>query len=331
VRGKRRIKVILDTNIWTYLAQSKAFDKLVSQAYLNSIDIVVPPTVVTELRAIGNASLRRVALEGVTREQWSRSMSEAYSECMEIKSEIARLRPHWLVANPNYVEFNRLRYDWIRRKGGFWERARNETEDRVTDESVRADRELLLARKQSYEIRGRLKDEKQQLDVDLSDVGWQPDASEPGYRGFPVHYWRAQSLVHYSRELMYYTSPYREWLDNEIDVFSMLSDRASMNSLWWYEMDPARIPRQWLRSAFEFLQCWKRVTDGTPGDSSLASYLVEAEFVVSADKNLCLFANKCNEQAPFKCARAIRVSGGESGVNELFQIFHELNITMQRV
>ena len=55
-------------------------------------------------------------------------------------------------------------------------------------------------------------------------------------------------------------------LDSEIDVPAMLSSTESMNRLWLHELDPAAVPRQWLRGSFEFLQAWHKVTTGTPGD-----------------------------------------------------------------
>jgi hypothetical protein len=125
------------------------------------------------------------------------------------------------------------------------------------------------------------------------------------------------SLVIAKAELQVYASPYREWLDSEVDVFTMLYEEASMNRLWLHELDPSNVPRQWLRGAFEFLQAWSQVTDGTPGDSALAGYLVDADYALSADRNFVRFAERCHSEAPFPTARSQVISGGATGVQDL--------------
>lgn len=100
----------------------------------------------------------------------------------------------------------------------------------------------------------------------------------------------------------------------------MLSNDESMNRLWFHELDARNVPRQWMRGAFEFLAAWHKVTSGTPGDCTLATYLPEADTVVSADKNFITFANRCNAEAPFKTATGVRVQGGEAGVRDLLEL-----------
>lgn len=122
---------------------------------------------------------------------------------------------------------------------------------------------------------------------------------------------------------MIYASPYREWLDSEVDVMSMLADRESMNWLWLHELDARNVPRQWMRGSFEFLMAWHKVTRGTPADCTLATYLMEADVVVSADKNFVYFANRCNAEAPFETAKAVKARGGDEAVHDLFALIAE--------
>jgi hypothetical protein len=97
----------------------------------------------------------------------------------------------------------------------------------------------------------------------------------------------------------------------------MLSSTESMNRLWLHELDPAAVPRQWLRGSFEFLQAWHKVTTGTPGDTRLATHLVDADIIVSADKNFVRFAERCREEAPFKIGKALRAQANRAGVDEV--------------
>lgn len=315
------MRLFLDTNVWSYFSDHDAGADLAKVARIAGAQIVVSPGVVDELKALPSAEARRRALKLVGRADWVRLMPEIYSECCEIKAEIRRLRPEWLLPNPKLAYVNQLRYDWVRRAGGYWHRAAQDVAELETDESVRADEELRLAREESYSIRKRLSAQKVQAgDTHLQDVGYIPDDGTVGWDGVPVAYWRVPSLHFFRRELQIYASPVREWLDSEVDVAAMLANPALMNHLWLHELSDSATPRQWLRGAFEFLQGWHRVTDGTPGDSCLATHLVEADRLITADKNFARFATRCNTEAPFRTAVACRVAGGRTGVDETLGI-----------
>jgi hypothetical protein len=323
-RVKRRL--LLDTNIWSEIAKLDAGVELGKAARSSSIEILVTPTIVEEIRAIPDASRRLKALRLVTQPSWTRLMPEPFLECAELKAEIKRLRPEWVIANPNYAEVNRLRYDWVRKSGGFWERARVDAPRRVTDESIRGETEHHLAREEAEAIRKRTFESGENGSAThLEHVAYMPATGTRGWSGKPVHYWRAPSLFTFRNELMIYASPYREWIDNEVDVFAMLADDASMNHLWFHELNPRNVPSQWMRGAFEFLAAWHKVTPGTPGDCTLATVFPQADLIVSADKNLVVFANRCNAEAPFNTAKGIAVKGGPSGVEELIALLEVYN------
>lgn len=304
------MRLFLDTNIWSYVADCGAGSDLARAAKRSKAEIVVSPAVVDEVRALPNEDARNRVLALVTDPQWKRLMPESFSESVEVKQEILRLRPAWKIASPKLAEVNRLRYDWVRQSGGFWHRARTGVAPKETDESLRADRELALAKDESYQIRQRLISARSAAGTHLQHVAGLPNAGTPGWSGDPVHYWRVPSLYFFRRELLIDASPAREWIDSEVDVAAMMSDAASMNRLWLHEMDPHNVPRQWLRGAFEFLQAWHKVTDGTPGDSRLATHLAEVDQFFSADKNFVQFAKRCRDEAPCRLAQARRVSGG---------------------
>jgi hypothetical protein len=220
---KTKRRLLLDTNIWSEVAKIDAGGALAKAARSTSTEILVAPTVVEEIRAIPDPTRRQSALRLVTRPTWTRLMPEVYSECFELKAEIARLRPEWKILNPKFGEVFRLRYDWTRRTGGYWDRARRDLSDPVTDESLRADTELKLAREMSHAIRKRIFESgKNGADTNLQHVGFVPEASTLGWNGKPIEYWRAPSLYFFRKELMIHASSCREWLDNEIDVFAMV-------------------------------------------------------------------------------------------------------------
>lgn len=314
------MRLFLDTNVWSYVSDYGAASDLARAARRSKAEIAVSPAIVDEAIALPNEGARNRVLALVTDPQWKRLMPESFSECVEVKREILRLRPAWKVSSPKLAEVNRLRYDWVRRSGGFWHRARAGVAPPETDESLRADRESALAKEESYQIRQRLVKAKSAGDTHLQHVAGLLSAGTPGWSGTPVDYWRVPSLYFFRSELLIYSSPVREWIDAEVDVETMISDEASMNSLWLHELNSQNVPRQWLRGAFEFLQAWHKVTDGTPGDSRLATHLAEVDLFVSADKNFVRFAERCRDEAPFRLAQGKRISGGRDGVDQLLAL-----------
>ena len=310
--------LLLDTNVWSYFADHEAGEDLARTARAAGVRVAVSPVTVEEVRRIGKTEVRQRLLRLVAREGWLRLMPEAYSECVEVKSEIKRLRPGWVLPSPKLAEINRLRYDWVRRVGGYWDRAARDVTPAKTDESERAARKLQLAREESSAIRRHIATEKLHGEqTDLRLVAGIPEGTATiGWDGNPVEYWRVPSLHLFRTELLVYTSPAREWLDSEIEVAAMLAEPASMNRLWLSEMSATAVPRQWLRRAMEFLQAWRTVTPGTPGDCSLATHLVEVDDFITTDKNFANFGQRCRTEAPFRTATVSWIPGGRNGVDE---------------
>ncbi|AWM92341.1 hypothetical protein DJ564_16710 [Pseudomonas sp. 31-12] len=313
------MRFFLDTNIWSYIANEDAGNELAMRARAAGVEIVVSPAVVDEVQEMSEPVGRRRLIQLLTKKDWKRLMPEVFSECAEIKAEIMRLRPEWAIAEPKMAEFNRLRYDWVRRNGGFWDRARREIESVETNESVRRDEEKRLAVEQAFAIRKRMEKIKPASHHHLQKVGYIPETGTPGWSGAPVQYWRVPSLHMFMTELRVHESAVSEWLDSEIDVAAMLSSPESMNRLWLHELDPVAVPRQWLRGSFEFLQAWHKITTGTPGDARLAAHLVDADVFISADKNFVQFAERCREEAPFGICKTLRAQGNRAGVDEVLQ------------
>jgi hypothetical protein len=244
-------------------------------------------------------------------------LPETYLESQELIAEIRNLRPQWLLPKPNLREIRRLRYDWLRQKGGFWSRA--QTDQEIAHIKELEDAELEEARRESREIRRRIADSAPRAGehTRLADVFTLPLDGTPGWKGEPVEYWRMPALINMFACLSKYANPVREWVDAEVDVPRMLSDHALFNSFWLYEARAEAVPRLWLRAAFEFMQSWRKVTDGTPTDSRFAAHLVDADIVMSADKNFVHFAERCHKEAPFATAATRQLSGGAVGVEEL--------------
>ena len=96
-----------------------------------------------------------------------------------------------------------------------------------------------------------------------------------------------------------------------------------MTELWYYQVPCNKLPRQWVRGAFEFLQGFHKVTSGTPIDSQLSSHLIDVDVVMSADRNFIRFAKQVRIDAPFPTAHEYLVSGGSDGVAEVLNCMRE--------
>jgi hypothetical protein len=319
------MKVLFDSNVWRYVANQDAGAALELCALENDVHVVVVPALVFEARGLRDDPVRKAILKLLARRTWKRLMPEAFLEAQEIKTAIRRYRPEWLIRSPDLTEVNTLELDWMRDEGGFWSRAEEDIPPPLTTESLRGERELDLARQESQEIRKRVLQRKQALgSISLREAYGVPQSDLPGWQGKPVEYWRVPSLYHIQTELAVYASPYREWLDSEIDVAAIAASPESLTKLWYYEITPKDTPRQWVRGAFEFLQAFHKATTGNPADSQLSSHLLDVDVLVSADRNFVRFAEKCRADAAFAVAQAQLVAGGVNAVSELLALLARL-------
>jgi hypothetical protein len=100
--------------------------------------------------------------------------------------------------------------------------------------------------------------------------------------------------------------PSKDWLEGELDLQFMANQSEELTRFWLHEVDLLMMRRHWLRWAFEFLQRFRRVTDGTPVDIQLGTYLIDADLFVSADKVLIWIASRCRLDAPFVVAEPVK-------------------------
>ena len=252
----------------------------------------------------------------MTHERWTRLMPDAYLEAQEIKAALLSLRPQWAAAEKEFKDFNKVRYDWLRRKGGFWERARKDVQFPMTDESLRGKVENKLAQQEVRDIRDMFKGRNQSGALThLQSVTIEPNGSIA--KMTTVDYWRLTSSYILLKELQIYASPYREWLDCEVDIHALTADMEDFENMWFRELQPEQVKRQWLRGSMEFLQRWHKPSDGSPVDSQLTSHLIDVDYFVTADKNFARCVERIHAEAPFVTAKPLKISGGREGINEL--------------
>lgn len=120
--------VLLDTNIWRYLVDGGFGDSLFQETRRSNKRVAIAPAVIIESLRMSDPKLRKKIIELQTRGCWERLMPDSFLECEDVKREMLTIHPEWALEEENSNLFRKLRYDWLRSKGGFWEKVRVETE-----------------------------------------------------------------------------------------------------------------------------------------------------------------------------------------------------------
>jgi hypothetical protein len=121
-------RILLDSNVWRYFIDADELPQLLAAVRKSRHIVVMSPAVMYEAAKTGDAAMRKKLLSAMSLPLWKRLMPEAFHEAAEIRAEVHRVRPEWLKPRPNWALFNRVRYDWMRAKGGTWDRVRAQPE-----------------------------------------------------------------------------------------------------------------------------------------------------------------------------------------------------------
>jgi hypothetical protein len=312
-------RILFDTNIWNYLADYSSVAALKRAAMGSATKILVAPSTLYEALRINSAETRARRAALITDSAWTRLMPEAYSESQEFLKEIGRLRPQWLKAKGNRGPVQRLRHDWGRTKRGFWTRVRKNPDQEAQYIKELGDVDLEAARKHAYAQRKLFMESNWDFSTPLTDVVGTLVNRPPGYDGDKIEAWRVNAWSSTTNALGNANHPYIEWLSADVNFDVLIRDQASWLRFWFYEIECSQMPRFWLRWAFEHLQLFHKVTDGTPADAQLATYLLEADVVVSADKNFLRITDAVRAYAQFSMAKTKLVAGDKIGATETLE------------
>lgn len=318
------MKILLDTNVWRYIVDHNALGAVRQAVGRSRHDIVVAPSVVYEALRTSDRELRKAIVAAMTLSCWKRLMPDAYWESHEIRFEIGRLHPEWLNSSGDLAYQRMLRHDWSRSRGGFWDRARNDThqESRRIDASGSMETSRDAARK--ARAHG-LTMSATWRDTAFDAIKIAPIEAMPGWNGEPVDFWRLDAKENFARAMSLASHPYFDWLAGEVNLPMLMHQTGDLTRFWFHEVVAKHMPRHWLRSAFEFQQQFHKVTDGTPCDAQLGTYLVDVDVMLSADKNMVRFAERCRSEAPFALARSQLIPGGQTAIDALLDALSRPN------
>jgi predicted nucleic acid-binding protein len=241
-------KVLLDTNVWNYIVDSDGVELLRKTAKASRVTVVACPAVVYESLRVADPGTRRRRAKALAREDWTRVMPEAFSEAEDVRKEIRRLRPTWLLDAPDLGLWHHHRADW---QGAFWWRVRQKPEVVARHIAVLSDDRLQQARDETKVARKQAKSAGHTIHT----FKWNQARSSfgrptPGWDGQEFESWRGLSLSTWWRDLIQGESQTAlDWLGPWLDLGAIRKDLGSWTRLWTREVEAQALPREWIRWA----------------------------------------------------------------------------------
>jgi hypothetical protein len=316
--ARKVLSVLFDANVWRHVADAEVAHLIESICRRRAVNVLIAPSVVYEALRTRDGDLRARLARLMTRPAWRRLMPEAFEECEEFLGEALRLRPGWLATDRPCPVREQNRRDWMSgKRGAFWDRVRREPQRVAENVSALEGDTIETARADAREQRRRFLDTGLTFDsVDVNGMTARFSSSFPGWDGSLVAIWRASALIWASEAFQ--RPPYIDWLGELMDLrIRDLLHTPSWARFWLHDVEPQRMPRWWIRAACEILQAVRKVTDGTPCDAQLATYLFSCDHFLTYDRTLCEILRKCQVAAPTPMAATTWIPTGPSPIDNL--------------
>ena len=318
------MRVVLDTNVWSWLADLDLGSTMAELEEATGINLVVPPSVLLEVLRTPNERAREQIVQVLTQRTRSHPPPEAYFESEELVAEVRRCRAGWLRARPMTDRLPPLLNFWTK---GLWVQAKRNSAavacrlasmeeslgfgqqlDRLV-QTEKVNRRMFL--EQGFSATGEWVTALH-VDVGSADLDEHPTIRE-GWGGRPVEAWRVEASDLFWRELTVVPrrrhrtgedSTFADWCLPWLDRYLMSNDRADWNRFWYYDVEMRNMPRNWLRTYVRLAQYGTKVGSGNPVDEQHSSYLVDADLLISADRRYCSVLESLAKFAPVPIASA---------------------------
>ncbi|MEU1882917.1 hypothetical protein ABZ470_36910 [Streptosporangium sp. NPDC020072] len=335
------MRLILDTNIWSYIGEVGARRELERVALSRHWTICTPPATLLEVLRTSDPARRHRSVDALSSKYWKRLRTEIDSECSEFIAEARRLRPKWVRQLPLPDKPRKLRNFWT------WQIWRQATKDhaelanRPTMAKSEVDDELAygpLKANRDARLESGMKIE------DLDSLFLRPDPDMPPYQllGWksdlaPVEWWRVDCRDIYMNALrfgdsMRFIDPgnanfgteitYSDWLGSYLWLDQVTADWDDFGKFWLYEVEKANVPRSWIRSATMAAQMMGKVEISAPRDQQLATYLIDCDVFVTADKRFASALERVRPYCPVPMAE-IRCLKGVANNSQVVDLLAE--------
>lgn len=317
-------RVLLDTNVWNYLVDVNGVEPLRKAAKAHQVAVIACPAVVYECLRVGDRDVRSRRAKALAREDWTRLMPEAFSEAQDLRKEVERLRPNWVLDSPDLRQWQRNRADW---QGGFWWRVRKAPDVVARHISVLGDAQLQQARKETVAARRQAASYAHTIHT----FKWNRATTSftgptPGWNGQEFEAWRGASVSTWWRDLVLGQSQTAlDWLAPWLDLQAIAAEPASWTRFWTHDAESVALPREWIRWAMAEAQATRATSPGTPGDNQLATYLVDVDLFVSTDKVFVELVDAMRPHCPAPLAATRRSPAGGESLEFLLELLAELS------
>lgn len=303
-----RKRIILDTNLWSRIGEEGTAARFVAAMRDMAATFVLPPSMLLEVMQTPKADTRQRIVEAMWSAPGIRLRTEADLCANEFRAALQRKRPQWLRSIPNSVAVSGWRSFWTDR---VWRLARHDSEkfhqhvlSRPSVAAVDDWYETQLRNKQSMSEDGFSADF---IEFHLSCAPEQSSAVMGGWDGSRTeawrvligeYYWHVLSRRHPQNETQ------REWFAAYLDIGRTISDASDFTKLWFGELAPHDVRRQWLRYAVGHTQLNRKVKKSNALDAQHSMYLPDADLFMSADQSFVSVVHDVRRQVPFTIADA---------------------------
>jgi|EndMetStandDraft_5_1072996.scaffolds.fasta_scaffold14651_3 hypothetical protein len=242
-------------------------------------------------------------------------MPEAYTQTRELLGEIKRCRPQWVRSDLPRKLKQQLLHDWRKAHGGFWDRLRVDPEHEA--QTIRRLQEPAL-----NQVREHVRSEREKFKTVRADwvgVGLSEIRAQVPTTGEMVHPWRMSANTTCTTMLRQSGNAYREWLSDQFVLEGTHVDQRDWLDFWMKEVRSKHMPRFWIRWAIEYLQMFTKFSSGVGGDSQVASYLIDADVLASADARLIDMVETLRLGASCSVPRTFKSSGGSAAAEDILE------------
>jgi hypothetical protein len=303
-------RVILDTVLWSRIADEGSSTLLGEVLANRGYALVKPPSILLEILQSPDPESRARRVAAMASVRGVRLASEAELCADEFVDVVRKRRPHWLRPMPDTGWLTTTHNYWTNR---VWRRAIEELqalyEEHRDSPSQAAARHQFTAQQSNQKS---FRDDNfvaDYIDARLSAPveaarttmgGW--DGSEQTMWSVEIgdYYWICMGTGSANRTQ-------REFLGAHLDLRTARSDAADFRKLWFEEIKPADVKRQWLRYAVGYTQLQWKLSASNPRDGQHSMYLPDADVFLTADARFVWTLQAVGRQAPFAFAKPMHV------------------------
>jgi hypothetical protein len=323
------MRIQLDSNLWSRLADWGESQQFETWVRAHGLTVLAPPSILVEVLRTGNDRARDRIISVMTSGPREYLLPEARLEADEFVAMVRHYRPDWLRRFPRTDRLQALETFWTKR---VWQHAKldsREIASRVSPPEIESQRIRLLEVARDMRQTVRAQDVQPDVLELVVDVSRSRTEAQEGWAGGQIEAWRFELDALFWYQLVTVPSrrafaarvdtTYADWIDPWVKLATMTLDRSAYNRLWYYEVDRAILPRNWLRWAVRWAQTQMKITDGNPADEQHAAYLFDADVFFTADGRFAraLEDVRAKSPAPFARVAHLKPSGSVVAALEL--------------